>query len=169
METKSAAVKTGRKKEPPIGVISASELMQAPQPASDSKPVELIGIKETSRHGLVKKLRAGLDVLTVEKLRTQLAVSQSELNRLIEISPRTLSRRKKEGKLHTDESERIYKYAVLLVRAEEVLGNHDDALHWLKSPQRALGGQTPLDYADTEVGANEVKDLLGRIEHGIFS
>jgi putative toxin-antitoxin system antitoxin component (TIGR02293 family) len=40
---------------------------------------------------------------------------------------------------------------------------------WLKSPQKALGGKTPLEYSDTEPGAREVEDLLGRLEHGVFS
>jgi Protein of unknown function (DUF2384) len=40
------------------------------------------------------------------------------------------------------------------------------AREWLKSPQFALGGEIPLEYADTEPGAQIVEDLLGRIEHG---
>jgi len=32
-----------------------------------------------------------------------------------------------------------------------------------------LGGETPLEYAETEVGAREVEDLLGRIEYGVYS
>jgi uncharacterized protein (DUF2384 family) len=35
--------------------------------------------------------------------------------------------------------------------------------------QKGLGGKTPLEYADTEPGAREVEDLLGRLEHGVFS
>jgi uncharacterized protein (DUF2384 family) len=27
----------------------------------------------------------------------------------------------------------------------------------------------PLDYAETEIGAREVEDLLGRIEYGVYS
>ena len=34
---------------------------------------------------------------------------------------------------------------------------------------RALGGATPLDFAKTEPGAREVENVLGRLEHGVFS
>jgi uncharacterized protein (DUF2384 family) len=27
----------------------------------------------------------------------------------------------------------------------------------------------PLDYAETEIGAREVENLLGRIEYGVYS
>jgi putative toxin-antitoxin system antitoxin component (TIGR02293 family) len=40
---------------------------------------------------------------------------------------------------------------------------------WFKMPAKALGGKTPLEYADTEPGTQEVEDLLVRIEYGVFS
>ena len=33
----------------------------------------------------------------------------------------------------------------------------------------ALGGVAPLDFARTELGAEEVENLVGRIQYGIFS
>jgi uncharacterized protein (DUF2384 family) len=39
----------------------------------------------------------------------------------------------------------------------------------LRSPQIGLGGAVPLAYAETELGAREVEDLLGRIEYGVYS
>lgn len=57
----------------------------------------------------------------------------------------------------------------LLARAVEVLGNERDALHWLQTPKRALNNQIPLQLIETKGGQQEVLDLLGRIEHGVFS
>jgi putative toxin-antitoxin system antitoxin component (TIGR02293 family) len=51
--------------------------------------------------------------------------------------------------------------------AEDILGSRDAASRWMQESNRSLGGETPLDYAETEVGAREVEDLLGRISHGI--
>ena len=45
----------------------------------------------------------------------------------------------------------------------------DDGRRWLTSPQVGLGGAIPLEYAETEVGAREVENLLGRIEYGVYS
>ena len=54
-------------------------------------------------------------------------------------------------------------------RAIEVLGDQERAEAWLKKPNKALGMKTPLQYADTELGAREVENLLGRLEYGVFS
>ena len=59
--------------------------------------------------------------------------------------------------------------AVLYDRAIEVLGDQERAEAWLKKPNKALGMKTPLQYAETEPGAREVENLLGRLEHGVFS
>ena len=85
------------------------------------------------------------------------------------IATRTLSRRKTEGRFQTDESERLFRIAALYDRAVEVLGGRDRASAWFKGPKKALGGKTPLQYADTEPGAREVENLLGRLEYGVFS
>jgi putative toxin-antitoxin system antitoxin component (TIGR02293 family) len=52
--------------------------------------------------------------------------------------------------------------------AAAVFGSDEKGRRWLKKPARGLGGRTPLEYADTYIGANEVIKLLGRIDHGIF-
>lgn len=43
------------------------------------------------------------------------------------------------------------------------------AHRWLRKPNRALGGRTPLSLLDTAPGAELVSDVLVRIEHGSFS
>jgi len=42
-------------------------------------------------------------------------------------------------------------------------------VNWLNAPRKALSGQSPLNYSRTELGAREVVNLMGRLEHGIFS
>jgi putative toxin-antitoxin system antitoxin component (TIGR02293 family) len=58
---------------------------------------------------------------------------------------------------------------ILIARAVEVLGNTQDALQWLETSKSALGHKIPFDLASTEAGRQKVLDLLGRIEHGVFS
>jgi putative toxin-antitoxin system antitoxin component (TIGR02293 family) len=105
----------------------------------------------------VEALRAGLD-LPLDKLAPKLALSKA-----------TLHRRKLEGRLTPAESDRVMRYARLLGRAAEVLEGEAAARHWLKRPQYGLGGAIPLDYAETEAGAREVENVLGRIEYGVYS
>jgi putative toxin-antitoxin system antitoxin component (TIGR02293 family) len=55
-----------------------------------------------------------------------------------------------------------------MTTAETVLGDAAAALDWLASPNRALGGESPMKLLDTDLGAKQVFDVLGRIEHGVF-
>lgn len=42
-------------------------------------------------------------------------------------------------------------------------------MRWLAMPNKALGGKKPLDLLDTELGAKQVEQILGRIESGVYS
>jgi putative toxin-antitoxin system antitoxin component (TIGR02293 family) len=128
-----------------------------------------LGLKCQNRDDLIRLLRRGLPVSAFANLQAEIGVSTQVLARVTHIATRTLSRRKREGHLDTDESERLFRIGALFDRAVEVLGDKEAAREWFKTPLRALAGQSPLEYADTEPGAREVEDLLGRVEHGVFS
>lgn len=87
----------------------------------------------------------------------------------LSISPRTWARRKQLGVLDTLEGDRVARLRRLVSRASLVLGGAEEGRTWLTTAQRALGHRTPFDVATTEVGAEAVFQLLGRIEHGVFS
>jgi len=50
-----------------------------------------------------------------------------------------------------------------------VLGSLNSAELWLRSPNQRLNGQSPLERLCQPDGYEIVLELLGRIEHGIFS
>ena len=104
-----------------------------------------------------------------DSTRGMLGVTEERLAGLVGLSKATLHRRKKSGRMGPAESDRLVRYARLFHRAGEVFADADRARSWLATPATAFGGECPLDYADTEIGAREVEALLGRIEHGVFS
>lgn len=118
---------------------------------------------------LVEVLRNGLPVAELEALQASLAVPIEKLIPMLGLSKATFHRRKAEGKFSPAESDRLVRFARLMGRASEVLESEENARHWLTSPQFGLGGAVPLQFAESEVGAREVEDLLGRIEHGVYS
>lgn len=118
---------------------------------------------------VVAMIRRGLPMEELTALAAWLAISEEELAPLLGISRATLHRRKKTGQLETPESERIVRIGRLMARATEVLGSEKAAREWLRTPAIAFRGESPLAYLDTEIGAREVENLLGRLEHGVFS
>ena len=127
-----------------------------------------INVRADNTAELIHQLKDGLSTETFDKLKTQLDVSDNYLCQIIQIPKRTLDRRREGGRFKTDESERVLRVARVFDMALEVFGKPEKARSWLKKPARGLDGQVPMEYADTGLGAQEVIDLLGRIEYGIF-
>ena len=50
-----------------------------------------------------------------------------------------------------------------------LFGSEEAANHWLKHPVRGLGNKRPIDLLSTAEGAKAVLNLIGRLEHGVFS
>jgi putative toxin-antitoxin system antitoxin component (TIGR02293 family) len=130
--------------------------------------VPSIGIKTRNIDDLIIKVKKGLPVSAFEKLRKKLGVSDNFLSQIVNIPKRTLTRRKQQGRLNADESEKVLRIARLYDRALEVFEDQQATEKWLKEPARGLGEATPLKYARTELGAREVERLLTRIEYGVF-
>lgn len=118
---------------------------------------------------VVRVVQAGLDFAELEALRQQLDLPLDRLAGQLGLARATLHRRKASGRLTTDESDKVVRFARLLGHAVDLFGSIEDARRWLKAPQRGLGGAVPLDYAQTETGAREVENLLGRIDYGVYS
>ena len=59
--------------------------------------------------------------------------------------------------------------ARVAAQAEDVLNDHQKAGRWLQKPNRALGGAIPIDLLSSDLGADQVETILGRIEYGVYS
>jgi putative toxin-antitoxin system antitoxin component (TIGR02293 family) len=118
---------------------------------------------------LIRKIQKGLRFSELETLQNSIDLPFEQLAAKLAISRSTLQRRKAAGRLSPDESDKVMRLSRLLEHAKKVFGDVDKARAWLKHPQYGLGGAVPLDYAETEVGAREVDNLLGRIEYSVYT
>src|SRR5207245_11399439 len=118
---------------------------------------------------LIRQIQKGLRFSELETLQNSIDMPFEQLAAKLSISRSTLQRRKAAGRLSPDESDKVMRLSRLLEHATNVFGDINKARTWLKFPQRGLGGAVPLDYAEPEVGAREVDNLLGRIDYGVYS
>jgi putative toxin-antitoxin system antitoxin component (TIGR02293 family) len=106
----------------------------------------------------------------LERFRKTSLLPLDVILRVVQLPPRTLARRKARNKLSGPESERLVRLSFVFDKAVELFeGDPEAARQWLRSPAPALGGLTPLAAVETELGAQEVESLIGRLEHGVFS
>ena len=66
-------------------------------------------------------------------------------------------------------SDCLARLARLVIRTAEVLGSRAGALAWLTTSNRALDGLSPARLVSTDAGVILVEEVLGRVEHGVFS
>ena len=137
--------------------------------AKPATPPRTARREATRASTLIDQVRQGLPTSELAALQTGLQVPLEQLASKLAISRATLQRRKASGRLSPDESDKLLRFRRLLSQATEVFGDPVKARDWLKLPQRGLGGAVPLEYAETEIGAREVENLLGRIDYGVYA
>lgn len=90
--------------------------------------------------------------------------------KVIGMSERTLYRRVKNPEpLTSEQSSRTWRFAETLTKAEDVLGDPEEAQRWLNTPAMGLEGRKPIDLITTQVGYEIVDDFLTRMDYGVYT
>ncbi len=114
-------------------------------------------------------VQAGVAKKVLEDLARTLEMNPADLAPQLHVSARTLRRYDAKKNLPREASERLLLLVRVYQRACEVIKDPARAATWIKRPNRALEGKSPLEMMESIFGAERVMDLLGRIEHGVFS
>ncbi len=137
--------------------------------------VEALGGRATlerrveSSADLSAHIRAGLPYAALESVMAKFDLRREEISSALHLPARTFARRKLERRLSPDESDRLFRLVRIAAQAVQVLGSEERASLWLRRPNRALGGEPPIEILDTDLGTRQVEEVLGRIEHGVYS
>ena len=147
----------------------------APQPAPRraaryASRGESLGLRPARTPELIQQVRKGLPFRALRMFSTETGFAPSMISVAIGIPERTLARRRNAGRLAPEESERLLRISTVFEKAVSLFeGDVDVALNWLTTPSRALADNTPWEYSRFEPGARDVEDLIGRMEHGVFT
>jgi len=117
----------------------------------------------------IEALENGLPPEAVDAAIERGILTRDEADQFV-IPRRTLSHRKqKKQRLTLDESDKLSRITRITARTAETLSSQENAAAWLREPNGALGGHVPLDLLRTGEGAVLVEQILGRIDHGIYT
>ena len=132
--------------------------------------IVLLGLDFFDLPSVTAAVEKGFSWKTFERFVKNIDLPTERVADFLGIPRRTLARRKNEGRLKSDESEKLLRLARVFGSALDLYdGDRESAVLWLTDINIALGGVAPLDFARTQIGAEEVENLVGRIEHGLFS
>lgn len=112
----------------------------------------------------------GLPFSALESFEKNSGLSFESIQKIVVLPARKRQKRKEQKKLSPFETERLVRLARLMELATELYeGNRQKAAQWLETPCRVFSGETPIDRAQTEMGARDVEQLIGRLEHGVYT
>ena len=112
----------------------------------------------------------GLTKASLESLIGHLGVSKkSFLEDILDLSVKTLERKKSTEKLDRRTSSHVIDIARVVEHAFAVFEGEDKVKRWLTKPNAALNNMKPFDLLSTSTGIGMVNDILGRIEEGVYS
>lgn len=154
----------------PHGFRQTDAALELPENVPESEYYRIpTGKCAKSSKELIATIQQGLPVSNFQGLAKAMGIPIDSLCDVTGVTLRTLRRRKQHGRLTAQESDRVYRVANVFNCAITVFGGAAPARTWIREPLVALSGRTPLEYCGTEIGAREVEDILGRIQHGDFS
>ncbi len=117
----------------------------------------------------MKVVHAGLSKNDLESLKTKTRLDYGKLARVLSVTRATLINKKKQEKFSAVLSERIMSLADIYSYGYEVFGDEGRFNQWMFHPNRALNGQAPYELMDNQYGRQEVRDIIGRIDYGVYS
>ena len=89
---------------------------------------------------------------------------------LLQVSEPTIYRWVRSNKkLERNYSVLLFELTDLFLFGSDVFGNQENLFKWLDIPNVVLGGLTPKKILEVPGGIAKIKDLLGRIESGVYS
>ncbi len=129
-----------------------------------------LGFSALGTDDLIKAVQRGFSFRTLENFAAETGFPPAAVASMIQIPERTFARRKASGRLSPDESERLLRVSTIFEKTVALFeGDVGEAVEWLTRPKKALGDKVPLSYSRSELGAREVENLIGRLEHGVFT
>ena len=129
---------------------------------------KVVGRSVRSPEDLAKRVREGLPFAALSAVVQQYDISRDVVCEILHLSRRNFLRRKEQHRLSPEESDRLYRLARVLAHANRVFEDPQESADWIQTPNTALGKQQPLSLLDTDIGVQQVDQVLGRIAHGII-
>ncbi|MFM9966025.1 MAG: antitoxin Xre/MbcA/ParS toxin-binding domain-containing protein [Planctomycetaceae bacterium] len=119
---------------------------------------------------LNQRIRLGFEFECLIEFKDSSRLPSAAIARVLGLPSENIRRCRRDGRLTPAESDRLVRLSSLFDRVVAVFqGDKLAAKRWLTNSCAAFRQQTPLQFSETEFGANEVERLLGRMEHGVFS
>jgi len=140
-----------------------------------AKVVEILGKKNIKKEiespfDYIHLASQGVDAIVIKKFSVFFELNRAVTASLFDISAPTIYRwTKSSKKLERNFAVKLFELTDLFIYGIDIFEDKENFFKWLKLPNTALGGMEPIELLEIPGGISKVKDIIGRIEHGVYS
>jgi putative toxin-antitoxin system antitoxin component (TIGR02293 family) len=113
--------------------------------------------------------REGISKKALEQLKEKAGLDYDQLAHMLGVARATLIGKKGTERFSPALSEKMMSLADIYAYGYEVFGDQQAFNQWIFQPVAALGGKTPYSFLDNQFGREEVRNIIGRINYGVYS
>lgn len=125
------------------------------------------GLAEEAAPFMHDDIVRGIPAKRVQELIERDVLDKKQVYRVV--PERTFKRRLANREtLKTSEANAIARLLRVTEAANKAFGDAAFARRWLALPNPALNQRIPIELAETDAGARDVEDVLGRFAHGVL-
>lgn len=120
------------------------------------------------RTDLIEIIRSGIETKYLKKIQEFTGLSDNEMGDVLPISKRQLVRYASEHRLNKEITSHIIQILELYQKGFKLFGTKKFNA-WVRTENKILGSIKPIELMDTSIGIEMIEDIIGRIEHGVYS
>lgn len=131
---------------------------------------QYIRTKIESPFDFIELASKGINANVIVNFRKHFSIPREFAANLLNVSSPTIYRWvQKNKKLDRNHSVQLLELTDLFLFGINVFESKDNFFQWLEIPNATLGGHPPKEILEIPGGISKVRDLLGRIEYGVYS
>jgi putative toxin-antitoxin system antitoxin component (TIGR02293 family) len=113
--------------------------------------------------------RRGISKDTLIGIKQAIGLDYDHLSAILGTTKTTLHKKQGNEVFSSSISEKAIALMDVYEYGYEVFEDRDKFNKWIQTNNRALGNRIPLEVMDTIFGIDEVKNVITRIDHGVYS
>ena len=124
---------------------------------------------QVSAFDKIEMINQGISKKELEYLKEKSGLDYDQLSEVFSVARATLINKKGAEKFNHSVSEKIVSLADIYGYGYEVFEDEARFNTWIFRANRALGGKAPYYFLNNQYGREEIKNLIGRIDYGVYS
>lgn len=120
------------------------------------------------RIDLIKIIRTGIPNSELERIKSFTTLDDNELSNILPISKRQLIRYSPSHILNKEITSHLIQLVELFQKGYRLFGT-DKFNNWIRTNNKVLRNSKPIEIMDSSIGIELIEDIIGRIEHGVYS